>query len=286
MTLIRKLFGRFEWTPPTWLQDLGYRRFGIGLAVVALVAIAAAAGISYYRSLPQPARVVADVAAPGITPIVDNELRPRPLVLEFSVRPDPGTPVLTVDSVARIDLVDEPVMAGISIQPAIRGEWRWTNENQLTFAPAEDWPAGQEYVVRFDASLFAPNLELASDEVTFKTPEFGGNVTELVFYQDPTDTSLRKVVGTLTFTHPVDAQSLQRHLKYSMRESGATVQDAAQDVPYDIRFDEHQRTAYVHSVPIDIPPEENYLTLHVSRGLAPRAGSSRAMTARALLMRK
>ena len=275
MTVLRKIFGQIQWTPPKWLQQTGGRRFGVGLAIAAMVAMLAAVGIAYYKSLPKPAQVVAQVVAPGITPIIDNELRPQPLVLNFSVRPDPRTSVLTVNSVARIERVNEVITDGISIHPAIRGEWRWADENQLTFAPSEDWPAGQEYVIRFDAMLFAPNLELASNEATFATPDFKAEVTELVFYQDPTEQSLRKVVGTLTFSHPVKPESLQQHLSYSMREPGASVKDAKQDVTYEVQFDEHRRTAYVHSSPIEIPPEENYLTLHVSEGLAPGTGPSR-----------
>jgi uncharacterized protein YfaS (alpha-2-macroglobulin family) len=246
-----------------------------GLAAAAIVTIVAVAGFNYYRSLPKPAQVIAEVVAPGITPIIDNELRPQALTLNFSVKADPRTPVITVDSVARIDQINEVVTEGISIQPAITGEWRWTNETQLSFAPAEDWPAGQEFAVRYESALFAPNLELATNESTFTTPQFTADVQELIFYQDPVERSLRKVVGTLTFSHPVDPQSLQQHLTYSMRAPGATVSDAAQSISYQVEFDTHRRTAYVHSIPIDIPPQETYLTLHVSRDLAPGSGPSR-----------
>jgi uncharacterized protein YfaS (alpha-2-macroglobulin family) len=275
MTVLRKIFGRIQWIPPKWLQHIGGRRFGVGLAISALIAIVAVVGFNFYQSLPKPAQVVAETVAPGITPIVDGELRPQALVLNFSVKPDPRTPVITVDSVARIDQIGEVVSEGISISPAIGGEWRWANENQLSFAPSEDWPAGQEYIIRYDSELFAPNLELAKNETTFTTPGFNAKVTELVFYQDPVEQSLRKVVGTLTFSHPVDPASLQQHLTYSMREPGATVQDAAQNVTYEVQFDEHRRTAYVHSSPIEIPAQENYLTLHLSEGLAPGSGPSR-----------
>ncbi len=275
MTLLGKIFGQLQWVPPEWLRRIGGRRFGFGLAGAALVAIVAVTGVNYYKSLPKPAQVVARVVAPGITPIIDGKLRPQALTLSFSVRPDPRTPVITVDSVARIDQVNEVVAEGISIHPAIGGEWRWTNENQLTFAPADDWPAGQEYVVRYDSSLFAPNLELAKTEARFSTPEFTTKVDELVFYQDPVERSLRKVVATLSFSHPVDPQSLQQHLTYSMREPGATVRDAARSVSYEVQLDPHRRIAYVHSSPIEIPPQENYLTLHLSEGLAPTSGPSR-----------
>ena len=275
MTFFGKIFGQLQWIAPEWLRQVGGRRFGYGLAATALVAIILGAGISYYKSLPKPAQVVADVSAPGITPIIDGALSPQPLILNFSIRPDPRTPVLTVDSVARIDQIDEVVIDGISMLPTIEGEWRWANENRLSFQPSEDWPAGQEYVVRYDASLFAPNLELAENEATFTTPAFTTNIVDLEFYQDPIERSLRKVVATLSFSHPVDPKSLQEYVSYSMREPGTTISAAAHDVSYDVRFSPHHRRAYIHSMPIEIPPQETYMTLHVAKGLAPVAGPSR-----------
>jgi hypothetical protein len=160
MTVLRKIFGQVQWTPPAWLRHVGGRRIGAGLVISALITTIAVVGFNYYQSLPKPAQVIANAVAPGITPIVDGELRPQALVLNFSVKPDPRTPVITLDSVARIDQIGEIVREGISISPVIGGEWRWANENQLSFSPSEDWPAGQEYVVRYDSELFAPNMEL------------------------------------------------------------------------------------------------------------------------------
>jgi uncharacterized protein YfaS (alpha-2-macroglobulin family) len=275
MSMLNSLFGEIHWTPPDWLQRIGKRRFFIGLGVVVVLIAAAVGGYLYYESLPKPARVVARVSAPGLTPIVSGELRPAPVIIDFSVEPDPRAPVLTVDSVARIELVDKAVIEGISMEPAAPGEWRWESETRLVFKPAEDWPAGQEYMVRYAESIFAPNLILADDEVEFVTPDFKASLDELIFYQDPVVTSLRKVVATLSFTHPVDPESLDEHLRYSMREPGATIRDAAETVGREIEYDKHRRKAYVHSVPIEIPPQETYLTLHLSEDLAPAYGPSR-----------
>jgi uncharacterized protein YfaS (alpha-2-macroglobulin family) len=275
MGTLKSLFGELRWTPPEWFRRIGGRRFLMGLGVAFLLAVVVGGAWLFYQSLPKPARVVAEVSSPGITPIVDDEPKPRPLIIDFSVRPDPRTPVLTVDSVARIELVKETVSSGVSLQPAMPGEWRWENETRLSFAPADDWPAGQQYTVRFEESIFAPNLILADDQVQFMTPRFLADVDELIFYQDPVLHSLRKVVATLSFTHPVDPESLGQHLQYSMREPGATVRAAAQTVGYEIEYDKHRRKAFVHSVPIDIPPQETYLTLHLSENLAPAYGPSR-----------
>ncbi len=275
MTVLKKLLGEFTWAPPHWLQQYGSRKVAIYFGGGALLALLVYAGTVYYNSLPKPAQVVAAMDAPGLTPIINGELRPDALTLKFSVRPDPRTPVITVNSVARLDQIDEVVTEGISIQPAIAGEWRWINETELRFSPAEDWPAGQTYAVHYDLSLFAPNLQLFTTQSEFTTPEFAADISELVFYQDPVERSLRKVVGTLIFSHPIDTDSLKQHLQYSMRAPGATVREAAQDVTYEIQFDQHRRTAYVHSAPIQIPPQETYLTLHVAEGLAPNSGPSR-----------
>lgn len=275
MGFLRSLFGELRWTPPNWLRQIDRRRFFIGMGVTILLVVSAVAAIRYYESLPKPARVVARVVAPGITPVVDDELKPLPLTIKFSVRPDPRIPVMTVDSVARIDLVNEAIEEGISLQPAMPGKWRWENENQLRFAPSEDWPAGQKYTVHYDQSLFSPNLILADDQVSFTTAAFSAAVEELIFYQDPVEHSLRKVVATFSFTHPVDPESLDQHLSYLMRKPGATVKASAQTVEYEIQYDKLRRKAFIHSVPIDIPPQETYLTLHLTENLAPANGPSR-----------
>ena len=275
MGVFRSVFGELSWTPPPWLRQIGGQRLFYGLGVVLLLFGAVFAAYKYFESLPKPPRVVAEVVAPGVTPVVDDELKPMPLVINFSVKPDPRTPVITVDSVARLDLVDKAVSEGISIQPAIAGEWRWQSETQLVFTPAEDWPAGQTYKVRYDESLFAPKLILAEDSVNFDTPEFSATVDELIFYQDPVERSVRKVVATLSFSHPVDPDSLEDHLSFVMREPEATVNTKGQAVAYEIEYDKLKRKAFIHSVPIEIPPLETYLTLHLSEELAPANGPSR-----------
>jgi len=129
--------------------------------------------------------------------------------------------------------------------------------------------------VHFDETLFSPNLTLASDYAEFTTREFSVELEELLFYQDPVERSVRKVVATLSFSHPVDTESLQQHLSYAMRNSGATVNDSAKPVAYEVTFDENRRKAFIHSVPIEIPPQEAYLTIHLSEQLAPATGPSR-----------
>ncbi|MEM8814266.1 MAG: alpha-2-macroglobulin [Pseudomonadota bacterium] len=279
MALLRTVFGQFSWAPPGWARRIGARRFLIGGAAVLAAAGITTAGLAYYRSLPQPATVFAAVSPPGLTPIVNDRLEPAPLTLEFTVRADPRFPIETVDSVARIDQVGETLAEGISLEPSMEGEWQWVTENRLRFTPAADWPAGQAYVVRYEPSIFAPNLEFDALSAEFETPPFSAAIEALEFYQDPVEHDLRKVVADLAFSHPIDRQSLTEKLEYTMRESGANIRTAPRSVDFEIRYGPHDRTAYVHSVPIDIPPEENYMTLELGAGLSPASGPAETIEA-------
>ena len=275
MGILRSIFGDLRWTPPEWLRKLGAKRALIGVGLIAIVSTLALAAVRYYDALPKPTHVVAEVVVPGITPIVNDELRPLPLTINFSVEADPRTLLETVESVARIDLVNEELTEGVSIEPAVPGSWRWSNETSLEFRPSEDWPAGQEYTVHFDKSLFSPNLILASDRAEFVTLGFSAALDEFIFYQDPVEQSVRKGVATLSFSHPVDSESLNQHLSYKMRNPGATVIESAKPVDYEVTFDKNHRKAFVHSTPITIPPQETYLTIHLTEQLEPAMGPSR-----------
>ena len=211
-----------------------------------------------------------------MTPIVDDELSPLPLVIDFRVEIDPKGPPLDVsESVAAIDRVGTVLETGVTLEPALPGQWRWADENSLQFQPERDWPAGETYRVRFDPSLFTPNLALASTQAEFTSLAFSATLEALEFYQDPTEQSERKVVATLAFSHPVDAQSLEDALTFAMKAAGATVAEPSQPVARAITLDAHGRKAFVHSTPIELPSQEAYLTLELARGLAPLDGPSR-----------
>ncbi len=251
-------FGELKWTPPPWAQRLGGRRFRHLLAAVVLALGLIYVGYLYYESLPRPPRVLAEVQAPGITPIVDDKLVPEPVTIRFSYRADPDVPIPDALSAARIDLIGMTVDEGIALEPAMPGEWKWSEENVLSFAPAEDWPAGQTYRVRFDRSLFSQDIELARNSAEFSTPELAVELESLEFYQDPVERSLRKVVATLAFSHPVDPDSLTEHLQLLMREADATVSAEPKPVGYRVDYDEFGRKAFVHSDPITLPERENF----------------------------
>ncbi len=259
-----QLFGSLSWSRPPWLAALAGvkkrapKRFWLALFLM----VAAGAAYGYYTTLPEPARVAVSIDAPGLTPNIDKA-RPDPVRVHFSFEG-------ASKSVAALNVLDKVVSGSVHMQPEARGEWRWENESTLLFTPAKDWPAGQKYALSFDARLFADGVELQDAEHGFTTPAFRASIQNLRFYKDPKNPKTSKVVGTLSFTHPVDEQSLKAHLSlYTQPKNGQR-----QAGHFELTFDKRHRQAYVHSDPVTIGSDESYMYLALARGIRPQSGPS------------
>ena len=181
-------------------------------------------------------------------------------------------------SVARIDLIGQPA-DGIRMTPAFPGRWQWVDDRTLEFVPEKAWPAGTRFSVDFPPTIFSPETRLKKVDNGFETPAFEIVIETLEFYQDPTDSALRRVVATLFFSHPVDTPSLERNLSMARRPSGEGVQTPPTPVGLTVTFDKHQRRAYVSSKPVTLPPQSNTMWLTVGKGVAPATGGNTTTSA-------
>lgn len=271
-TLLAYLFGRVSWTAPPWITGLGqlistHRKSCAGLAILVLVGIG---GYAYYDSLPKPVMVKATASTISVTPNY-KDARPDPLSIRFDfdysvLNPDQQRPAGN-PSVARIDLVGEEIAQGIAISPAKEGKWIWSSDREIRFLPATDWPAGTEYTVSFDARIFSEDTRLSDDEAGFRTPAFKADISSIEFYQDPTDVSVRRVISTIRFTHPVDQHSLQQNISMEMRPSDSTTGTEARPYRFEVTYDENSREAYIQSEPVKLPQNPNYMQLRVAEGI-------------------
>ena len=133
------------------------RAVGGGVVAAIALAVAGAFGWHWYQHRPKPVepeRITFKVRAPALTSYADDEGKPKvtihPLEIDFS------------RSAAPIEQVGKPAGNGISMQPALKGEWTWVNDRTLRFTPAADWPIGAHVEVNFDvAQVFAPHVLLA-----------------------------------------------------------------------------------------------------------------------------
>src|SRR5688572_22211626 len=167
----RSVVGDLQWSPPLWPRRVvaatlrareqvrsNPRRSG-WIAGTALAVIAASVlGWRWYQSLPKPVEYSVAVTAPERTCIeCEPPGKPNPVVLNFS------------GSVALLEMagkVIDPASAGVSLRPALAGEWRWQDDHTLVFTPAGEWPLGKTYTVGFARRGFvAPQVRLDSYSV-------------------------------------------------------------------------------------------------------------------------
>lgn len=270
--LAAAVFGTLNWTSPPWITSLNKVRGQkpvLFFAVISMVALLPLLYL-YYQSLPQPITVKAEIEALQLTENIEGA-KPDSLVIRFNYdfsnlsaeqqRPQ-GVP-----SVARIDLVGEEIKQGIRLSPAKAGRWVWSDDREIIFTPESDWPASTDYKVEFDAAIFAPESKLTKKSYSFTTPQFSAVIATVNFYQDPQDKSIRRVISTLQFSHPVDKKSLAEKLTMTMRPSGSDLNTPGKEYSYEISYDKNLREAYLQSQAITLPTENNYMKVAIDAGL-------------------
>jgi len=278
-TILSPVIGRISWQAPVWLAFIigSIKQHPRWVSGLLLLAVVGGGGYYYYQQLPVPLQYRADVTGPGVTQVSGDELKPDSLEIDFDYDREAMVTVpenLGEPSVANLKLMDKPLLQGIRMEPALAGEWRWQNDRVLVFQPKDDWPADQEYKVHFAPILFGKDVRLASDVVSFVTPEFSSRLESMQFYQDPMDRTIRRVIATIDFSHAVDEQSLQQHLGLTMRPSGTGIDVRPEPYDYTVTYDKHHRKAYVQSLPISLPEKSNFMKLHLDKGVKSALGAA------------
>ncbi|MDR2550274.1 MAG: alpha-2-macroglobulin [Desulfobulbus sp.] len=268
------LFGRFDWQPPPWLAWIGrmlvrcgawFGRNPLAAGILLLAAMATAGGGWYgwqwYSHRPVPHTVAYRVNAPALTRYEQSPIVVAPLRVVFA------------QSVAPLALVGKPVVTGFRLEPALAGAWRWTDDRTLEFKPEGDWPVGQAYSLSFSRDdFFAPGVLLANYQATFNSAPFTATIAAGELYQDPVDNTLKKLVATVDFSHPVDEASLRRAIGLKLAE-GLGFRDRDKE-PWTMTVDATGVHAYIHSAPLAVPLESSPVTLVLDKGIGAAKGGS------------
>jgi uncharacterized protein YfaS (alpha-2-macroglobulin family) len=267
--VLRALFGSVEWHPPHWLSALRVRSKVLGswtrshprlaalrTLLVIVVIGAAFGGTWWYRHRPKPVEIALHAVAPELTKLEQEKWKVFPLVVVFD------------GSVAPIDKVGKAVAPGPALSPSIEGVWTWDDDHHLSFQPMADWPIGQSFTIDIPKTGFVANhIRLAEYELNFTTAAFGAAVSAAEFYQDPVDPSLKKVVATVTFTHPADPADFEKHLNVHMEGEPEEASDK-----FTVTYDKFKLNAYIHSAPIPIPPKDTSMWITLGAGIHAAAG--------------
>lgn len=263
---LTSVLGTLSWQPPQWLTQNPAVRTNLKrglLCVVTLLATLALAGggWSWWCSThPKTGLTAVTVIVPPVSLVVDGKIYPSHLSIKFS------------QSAALLDQIGKKVVRGVELQPALPGTWSWSSDRELIFRPETDWPAGKEYTVRLQSSIFPEHVKLDTYRPRFTTEKFQAALANLEFYVNPKDPSERRATATLTFSHPVESTELLRHLEWKWQGKKDLFVHAQKDEPlFTVTLAPAARTAYLRSLPIRLPIWDNYLKLHVSKGLSTAA---------------
>ena len=274
---LRILFGMNLQTP-WWIQWLGqqaraiatwcdsHRRLALlrGLAVL-LVGASLVAGVNWYKSRPKAVETNVETVSPALTQLVDGKWITVPLVINFK------------GSVAPLDKIGKIVTSKISMTPGMEGAWAWQDDKTLVFTPRVDWPVGTEYKLSLPRKgLVASHVTLDQYDLKFKSAPFEAALTQAEFYQDPRDPKLKKIVATVTFTHPVDSVDFEKRVALRMKDQAAGILGlGGATYPAHITFDKNKLSAYIHSDPVAIPEKDSAMLLKIDSGIrAARGGPS------------
>lgn len=275
--------GRFSWEPPQWLSGLKTRLLerykalvsaGSGIKLepkklvkpallVLLPALLLMLLVHYISNRPRVALVTVSGTAPGLTKIEDTVV-PDPVYINFG------------GSVARLDQIGKKAAADISISPPIKGDWTWVSDRQLKFTPTDDWAIGREYEVKMEKKLFPDHVNLEKYRHEFATPGFDYNIAKSEFYIDPQKPDIKKIVASISFTHPVDAGEFEKrvHLRMEGQKSGFLGLGGDKDYPCVVFYNKYKTEAYVHSDNVKIPLEDTYMLLNIDDGVRPAREAS------------
>jgi len=253
--LLHVLVGEIHWRPPGWCRWIASHRL---LLLLVLLLLGAGWRLNdWWQHRPRPKQIIATVQPIEVTPLRDK-LEPQPLRIEFS------------ESAAPLAAMDKPVKTGIQLDPPAEGDWLWAGDKSLFFYPKNDWPAGQTYRIRLDPGLVRQDIPLAQTRLTVTTPRFSGKIREFVFYQNPKDPSVRQLVGTLDFTHPIRRGELESRAAIDVL-GGADLFAAGQP-RFTLEYGLHDRTVYLRSAPLSLPQKEDFARLTLPRGLRAALG--------------
>jgi len=234
------------------------------VAMIAFSAIVIAIGVYNLSGPIDPSKSLLTVTGtnPRATRLV-KDAKPDNLILRFN------------GSAAALELVGKTLSEGISISPAIAGEWRWVDDTRLIFTPAVDWDVGKGYTVSMGKSIFAEHVVLKDYDYEFRTEPFSMSVKDSEFYQDPINPREKKVVVTLKFNYPVDPATLRDRVKVKfMADEALLTGDKKTDYMFNVTYDEFRGEAYIHSEPVSLPLDDAQMKVTVEPGVRSSRGGN------------
>ena len=269
--LISLLFGDLSWNRPAWLVRFGnasttfYR--GRPKTTTALIlgtfflSCAAAWTWRFYEQRPKPHYVTVSVS-PILVTRLEKNLNFPPLSVTFS------------ESAALLEDLHKPSLSGVRLEPAFPGTWHWADDRHLVFQPSEDWPAEKKVRIIFDPKFFPRHLHFETLSYEAQTPSFTITIKDVQLYQDLTNPTQRQITATFELSHSVEPGELERHVAIPSL-GGSDLFPAHDAAPhFTITYGSHRRLAFLRSSPVDLPENDDFVKILLSKGVRTSQGGA------------
>ncbi len=271
--LLHTIFGHVQWQAPAWIgraasqvrkaaRFLAADRKRLVIAALSLVAIAGA--VTLYKLRPRPHYVEYAVTAPQLTEYDDNGINTiYPLLVEFK---EPAAPLANIE---------KRVTSGVGISPQVAGKWAWLDDRHLQFTPKSDWPVDGSFTVKMARKgLLARAVELDEYSFDFKTQPFSAKIASSQFYQDPQDPTLKNVVASVSFSHPVDTAQFEQRVSLVPGKDAAYLGLTPDSKHFTIFYDKLKLNAHIHSAALAMPRDDTSITVVIDKGVRAARGGN------------
>ena len=142
-------------------------------------------------------------------------------------------------SVSKIEDVQKEIATGLLIQPKIKGIWRWSADNEISFHPVEQWAPGTEYEIEMDRELFSKHIKLETYNAVFETSPFTLWIASSQFHIDVLDENIKQVIATVNFSHPIDPNEFESRVSLKPYKLDTEIQTFKnKDYKFSITYDD------------------------------------------------
>ncbi|MFC0226221.1 alpha-2-macroglobulin family protein [Serratia aquatilis] len=282
LVLLGRIFspvvGNLDWRAPVWwaaLSGMVKRVFmrlesgidkypkAVSLALLVILGVAGGAfyGWHWWLNKPQPIEPAPMVYQETSVRVTDPE------AINYALQKSVPQQILLTfkNSVAPITDVGKAVDKGVTISPAIEGQWKWNNAWTLAFTPKNPLPMGTQYEIKLEPSvLLAPQIKLANTRYSFHAPAFDYQLGQAEYYQDPQDPQKRSAIFNVKFNAPVDVASFEKQIALGLTEANAK---SEKKLNFSLVYDEKKLNAWVHSEPLKALDHGGKVHLALGQGI-------------------
>lgn len=206
---------------------------------------------------------------------VDFDFEQPDVSYRYDSSPDPLY-VYFDGSAAKLEDAGKEIVDGISIDPVIKGTWKWSSDTELLFTPSEPWVLNTRYKVVFNSALFAEQI-IVDKGFSFTTDDFNAYISDAEFYIDPEDASIKRIAFSIYASHPMvkdDIDSLISLTLNTKDKKGIPV--SSKKYAFHISWNKEGTEAYIISDPIPIPVKTSSLDIEIKSGIKAEQGGTAA----------